>query len=132
MWDYIIKKILKKEVQEKPNLHKINTLSYVEAYKETKINKKNQKERNHKSLEISKESSKYKRVLLCPVCNVVMEIKIYPSTNIEIDICPKCKGIFLDKGELKEITGYELEIQKSSKNDFLIYTPSGKNYLNKK
>ena len=41
----------------------------------------------------------------CPKCWVEMdreEIEI-PGPNVLIDICPKCKGIWLDKGELNKL-----------------------------
>ena len=37
----------------------------------------------------------------CPVCNV--ELKIYVRQNIEVDYCPQCRGVWLDRGELDKI-----------------------------
>lgn len=37
----------------------------------------------------------------CPVCNV--ELKIAERQGIEIDYCPQCRGIWLDRGELDKI-----------------------------
>lgn len=37
----------------------------------------------------------------CPVCN--LELKIADRQGIEIDYCPKCRGVWLDRGELDKI-----------------------------
>jgi uncharacterized protein len=39
--------------------------------------------------------------MLCPICNV--DLLMTERKGIEIDYCPKCRGIWLDKGELDEI-----------------------------
>ncbi|MDZ7363763.1 MAG: zf-TFIIB domain-containing protein [candidate division KSB1 bacterium] len=42
----------------------------------------------------------------CPVCNV--ELKMAERQGVEIDYCPQCRGVWLDRGELDKI------IEKSS------------------
>jgi Zn-finger nucleic acid-binding protein len=37
----------------------------------------------------------------CPTCAV--ELRIADKQGIEIDYCPKCRGIWLDRGELDKI-----------------------------
>ena len=37
----------------------------------------------------------------CPVCNE--QLLISEKQGIEIDYCPKCRGIWLDRGELEKI-----------------------------
>lgn len=37
----------------------------------------------------------------CPHCQV--ELKLAERKNIEIDYCPKCRGIWLDRGELDKL-----------------------------
>ncbi|MFQ3610426.1 MAG: zf-TFIIB domain-containing protein [Fimbriimonadales bacterium] len=37
----------------------------------------------------------------CPVCQV--ELKIADRLGIEIDYCPNCRGVWLDRGELDKI-----------------------------
>lgn len=37
----------------------------------------------------------------CPVCRV--ELNISERQGIEIDYCPKCRGIWLDRGEIDKI-----------------------------
>ncbi|HSW36538.1 MAG TPA: zf-TFIIB domain-containing protein [Candidatus Limnocylindrales bacterium] len=40
--------------------------------------------------------------MMCPVCNNV-ELKMTERQNVEIDYCPKCRGVWLDRGELDKI-----------------------------
>ena len=40
-------------------------------------------------------------MLLCPACMV--ELRITERQDIEIDYCPQCRGIWLDRGELDKI-----------------------------
>ena len=45
------------------------------------------------------------KVIECPRCWVPMditEVEIF-GPNIDIDVCPKCQGIWFDPGELKKI-----------------------------
>lgn len=37
----------------------------------------------------------------CPACNV--ELKLSDRQGVEIDYCPKCRGVWLDRGELDKI-----------------------------
>lgn len=37
----------------------------------------------------------------CPICNIALVIS--DRQGIEIDYCPKCRGIWLDRGELDKI-----------------------------
>lgn len=39
--------------------------------------------------------------LLCPACKV--DLVMSERQNIEIDYCPKCRGVWLDRGELDKI-----------------------------
>jgi Zn-finger nucleic acid-binding protein len=38
----------------------------------------------------------------CPVCSGV-DLKITERQGLEIDYCPECRGIWLDRGELDKI-----------------------------
>jgi len=40
-------------------------------------------------------------MLLCPACMV--ELKIAERQDVEIDYCPQCRGIWLERGELDKI-----------------------------
>jgi uncharacterized protein len=37
----------------------------------------------------------------CPICNV--QLVMSERQGIEIDYCPKCRGVWLDRGELDKI-----------------------------
>jgi len=37
----------------------------------------------------------------CPPCNVVLQMT--ERQGVEIDYCPKCRGVWLDRGELDRI-----------------------------
>ena len=39
--------------------------------------------------------------MLCPLCNV--DLLLSEKQGIEIDYCPKCRGIWLDRGELDKL-----------------------------
>jgi len=40
--------------------------------------------------------------MLCPVCPDT-QLMMTERQNIEIDYCPKCRGVWLDRGELDKI-----------------------------
>jgi Zn-finger nucleic acid-binding protein len=40
-------------------------------------------------------------MLLCPACMV--ELKLAERQGVEIDYCPQCRGVWLDRGELDKI-----------------------------
>jgi Zn-finger nucleic acid-binding protein len=37
----------------------------------------------------------------CPLCNI--DLQMSERQGIEIDYCPKCRGVWLDRGELDKI-----------------------------
>jgi len=39
--------------------------------------------------------------MLCPVCRVLLERS--RRAGIQIDTCPRCRGVWLDRGELDKI-----------------------------
>ena len=39
--------------------------------------------------------------MLCPVCNVTLTMS--NRQDVEIDYCPQCRGVWLDRGELDKI-----------------------------
>ena len=40
-------------------------------------------------------------LLLCPNCNVSMQN--VARSGVELDMCPSCRGVWLDRGELDKI-----------------------------
>ncbi|MEI6127518.1 MAG: zf-TFIIB domain-containing protein [Pseudomonadota bacterium] len=37
----------------------------------------------------------------CPICNV--DLQLSERQTVEIDYCPKCRGVWLDRGELDKL-----------------------------
>lgn len=42
-------------------------------------------------------------LLLCPNCNTSMQS--VARSGVELDMCPSCRGVWLDRGELEKIIG---------------------------
>ncbi len=62
---------------------------------------------NWMDFEVWKHADRFKaapRNLACPKCSGSLVCADYDNTGVEIDCCPQCKGIWLDKGEFKKIT----------------------------
>ncbi len=117
MWEYIIKPILKKNQPRSYVIPDTNPVS--PAYKV---------ENNKKENKIESSNLNSSRILKCPVCKVDMERKLLKFSQVEIDMCPNCNGIFLDKGELEEITGFDVFSFPSNEKPLIIYKPkSNKN-----
>jgi len=52
----------------------------------------------------------------CPNCDQLLQIT--ERQNIEIDYCPQCRGVWLDKGELDKVIGFaNQQIAHISKNN---------------
>jgi Zn-finger nucleic acid-binding protein len=50
----------------------------------------------------------------CPICDIEMRLSI--REEIEIDYCPQCRGVWLDRGELEKIIA-QIVIQYSSERE---------------
>lgn len=50
---------------------------------------------------LSTPTSMRPKGMLCPVCKV--DLALADRQGIEIDYCPQCRGIWLDRGELDKI-----------------------------
>lgn len=50
--------------------------------------------------------------MLCPSCKVALVMS--ERQNIEIDYCPRCRGVWLDRGELDKIIERSLEQERKS------------------
>jgi len=48
----------------------------------------------------------------CPVCSV--ELKMANRQGVEIDYCPQCRGVWLDRGELDKIIERSTQISERS------------------
>jgi hypothetical protein len=51
--------------------------------------------------QITRTERKKERTMQCPACKV--DLSISDRQGIEIDYCPKCRGVWLDRGELDKI-----------------------------
>ena len=53
--------------------------------------------------------------MLCPVCKDV-NLVMSERSGVEIDYCPSCRGVWLDRGELDKII--ERSTQNSGQNEY--------------
>lgn len=51
----------------------------------------------------------------CPHCTV--ELKISERRDIEIDYCPQCRGVWLDRGELDKLLEFSTTAAARSRSD---------------
>ena len=61
---------------------------------------------NWMDFEIWKDPDQFKSkdsLLKCPACKEPTKAIHYGATGVEVDYCPACKGVWLDKGELQKI-----------------------------
>lgn len=57
----------------------------------------------------NKKNIEKNRIRECPRCNIVLEpVKLSTDTEIKIDRCSGCKGLWLDRGELLKLSGKKL------------------------
>ncbi len=54
-----------------------------------------------KGLSVPKKA--FKETILCPKCGRPLYLFQYPQTIVNIDMCKKCRGLWLDAGEFKEL-----------------------------
>lgn len=47
--------------------------------------------------------------MICPVCGG--QLRAVDRSGIEIDICPQCKGVWLDSGELEKLLQREAQLE---------------------
>lgn len=50
--------------------------------------------------------SRRKPLKFCPKCRIPLFKTNYGDSNIKVDICRLCKGVWLDRGEFKKIINY--------------------------
>ena len=125
MWDYLVNKVRPKTGdREYSDVHPVHPADASGAT--GRVGKQESKSGDDPQADPAhgKKASGSRR-LHCPVCSTVMILE-YIGT-VEVDRCPDCRGIFLDKGELQEIKGRDFSrYQKPETNHGgLIYTPHG-------
>lgn len=52
------------------------------------------------------EAKKTEKIRICPDCKYSMDKHIIDGTNTVADLCPSCKGVFLDKDKLEQLDNY--------------------------
>ncbi len=53
--------------------------------------------------------------MMCPSCQV--ELNMSERQGIEVDYCPKCRGVWLDRGELDKIIERSLQMEEGAARD---------------
>tara|TARA_Y100001937_G_scaffold90686_1_gene122761 strand:+ start:67571 stop:67960 length:390 start_codon:yes stop_codon:yes gene_type:complete len=125
MWEYLVKKVRPSRPQKEGTdfhasapVRPSHSENPVELHSDTEIP-------GSTLSSTGKSRPEKKRYLHCPVCEEIMEIR--QMGPVEIDVCPSCKGVFLDRGELQALTGYDLKTGQKLEDDshYIIYTPKG-------
>ena len=50
-------------------------------------------------------------LLLCPNCNTSMQA--VSRSGVELDMCPSCRGVWLDRGELEKLVSDVRQVQQA-------------------
>jgi len=77
------------------------------------------KDLNWLDIDLWKDETKFKiskEKKICPRCSVPLYSVNYGDSNIEVDICNLCQGIWIDRGEFKKIIDY---LEKKGKKEIL-------------
>lgn len=61
-------------------------------------------------------------LLVCPNCNVGMTP--VQRSGVELDVCPQCRGVWLDRGELEKLLQPLREPEPAAPASFLSPSPS--------
>jgi uncharacterized protein len=64
--------------------------------------------------------------MLCPHCNVQMQE--VTKTGVILDVCPQCKGTWLDRGELEKILNRAREVEREWENERTYLTHRPRDY----
>lgn len=54
--------------------------------------------------------------MVCPQCNTAMQE--ITKTGVLIDLCPTCKGVWLDRGELEKILSRAREVEREWEEEY--------------
>lgn len=124
MWEFIVKKVFPKRPQKEST--DVGGAHYIAAEAATHgVERGGAGRKGEASGSRRRNRSAPVRILRCPVCQIEMVVRTIGS--VEIDQCPGCEGIFLDRGELRSLSGTEEpHLEHLAKEQYLIYTPHGK------
>ena len=53
--------------------------------------------------------------MLCPRC-VATELTLREQDGVAVDVCPACRGMWLDRGELERLLGQRRELEQARRN----------------
>ena len=123
MWDYVMKKIGARAPDvENADIHAAGRVLSADR---TRATDRQAAATGRDSARKSGPRRARKRTLVCPVCSTPMVLDYIGK--VEVDLCPDCGGIFLDRGELQEISGMDPSSYETARESgrYLIYTPHG-------
>lgn len=126
MWEFIVKKVFPRNPQKRgadvEEIHRVGDAAGAEPVDGAHWNESLADTGVGMKPETKREGGG--RILICPVCSNYMGTE--RVGGIEIDRCDECGGIFLDRGELRILTGTEEPSLKEREGEsLLIYTPEG-------
>jgi len=131
MWEYLVKRVRPaRPRKETSDLHAAHDVVLTPGSKPVKRDMPGEEASRRPSTTDSVVGKGGQRQLVCPACSHSMEKKMMGGA--EIDECPSCGGMFLDRGELKLISGRDFSsfqksqgVSKQNEDKFIIYTPHG-------
>lgn len=124
MWEYLVKKVgLTNPQKEGTQTHASSPVRG--SHSENPVEMHSEKEIPGTTLSGGEKKAEHRRILHCPACEEIMELQEMGA--VEIDVCPTCGGVFLDRGELQTLTGYDLKTGQALEDDshYILYTPRG-------
>ncbi|MBI4833118.1 MAG: zf-TFIIB domain-containing protein [Candidatus Lindowbacteria bacterium] len=68
-------------------------------------------------------------VLSCPRCSTALYRFPYPQTNVKIEMCKECGGLWLDANEFNEIKAARLALEKRGKPEEYAHPTGAKGVL---
>ena len=123
MWEYLVKSKRPVRPNESSDIHPVRQPQNPAAGSKVHLHEDGTSDDSSRSAQ--KQNPASQRVLDCPVCHVPMNREMIGG--VEIDKCPSCAGVFLDKGELAVLSKSRFEPTQgdAAGQEFLIYTPHG-------
>ena len=122
MWEFLVKGSRNQGLKrESSDIHQAH--GPTRTGKEARVDRETEK--RQASMSDGKPPKRGVRRLSCPVCHTKMDL-VYVH-DVEIDRCPDCLGVFLDKGELEAVSGHDFSQYVKGRHDkrVLVYTPHG-------
>lgn len=64
-------------------------------------------------------------IMKCPLCSI--DLQMTYKNEVEIDYCPKCRGVWLDRGELEKLSASQVQNQKNFQSNYEDYEDDDRN-----